>query len=145
MTITKALTCLLIGLTLSGKVAAQQAKEFGDYTVYYSAVTTTFIEPDVAAAYQIVRAKDRAIINIAIRKRTDDTSVAVPALIEGRSWDLFQNRFLKFKEIREQGAIYYIADFDFSSEEYRFFNLNILPEGAERSFELLFKQKIYED
>jgi hypothetical protein len=139
------LTCLCITLLLSATAAAQQAKTYGDYTVYYSVVTTTFLEPDVAAAYQIVRATDEAIINIAIRKRSGDSDVAVPALIEGRSWDLFQNRFLEFREIREQGAIYYIANFDFSSEEHRFFNLNILPQGAERSFELIFKQRIYED
>ena len=46
-------------------------------------------------------------------------------------------------EIREQGAIYYIGTFEFSDEEIRFFNVQILPEGAERSYQLKFQHKVY--
>jgi hypothetical protein len=104
------------------------------------------VQPEVASRYGLVRAKDRAFVNIAILETLEDgTERGVPARIEGRSWDLFQNAFLEFKEIREGPAIYYIADFEFSDNETRFFNLQLLPEGESRSQQLKFHQIIRED
>ena len=141
------LRALLSGLALllASGASAERSQTVGDYTVHYSVVTTTFIEPDTAAAYNIVRGRERALINIALRHQVEGVDKPSAARIEGRTWDLFQNRHLEFREIREQQAIYYIADFDFTDTEWRFFNLNILPEGEEYSFPLNFKQRIYVD
>jgi hypothetical protein len=142
------LCLLLLGMLLHSQANAQATgtREFGPYTVYYSVVNTTFISPQVAGHYGLVRAKDRAFINIAVRKSLDDGSdTASPARVEGRTWDLFHNQFLEFREVREQNAIYYIADFEFSSEDIRFFKVQLLPEGAERSYEFKFNHRVYEN
>ena len=129
---------------ISVHVMAEQARQFGPYKVHYSVVNTTFVQPEVAARYQIVRGKERAFLNLSIREQLEDgSSRALAAKLEGRTWDLFQNQFFEFQEIREQGAIYYIGTFEFSDEEIRFFNVQILPEGAERSYQLKFQQKVY--
>ena len=40
---------ILLGiLTLSGAAKAQQAQDFGDYVVHYTALNTNFIPPQVA-------------------------------------------------------------------------------------------------
>ena len=41
-------------------------REFGDYRVYYSAFNSSFVSPEVASAYDIVRGRDRGLINIAV-------------------------------------------------------------------------------
>ena len=129
---------------ISVHVMAEQARQFGPYKVHYSVVNTTFVQPEVAARYQIVRGKERAFLNLSIREQLEDgSSRALAAKLEGRTWDLFQNQFFEFQEIREQGAIYYIGTFEFSDEDIRFFNVQILPEGAERSYQLKFQQKVY--
>jgi hypothetical protein len=109
-------------------------------------VSTTFLEPETAARYGLVRARDRAFLNIALREQTPEGGDrAASARLEGRSWDFYQNAFLEFREIREGDAIYYIADFEFNDGEIRFFNLLLLPEGESRSQQLKFHQKIYAD
>jgi len=54
-----------------------------------------------------------------------------------------QNQFLEFQEIREGDAVYYIADFEFTDGELRFFDLLLAPEGAERSSQIKFQHKVY--
>jgi hypothetical protein len=139
--------CLLLTLMLTGVVAtAERAQQFGPYKVHYSVVNTTFVDPEVASRYQIVRGEKYAFLNVAVRQQLPNGgSKAVSAKLEGRSWDLFQNQFFEFREIREQDAIYYIGSFEFSDEDIRFFNVQILPEGAQRSYNLKFQQKVYVD
>jgi hypothetical protein len=140
--------CLLLFLLslLALPAAAQNAERFGDYEVHYSVVYTTFLTPEVASQYQLVRARDRAILNIAIRQhQSDGSTIAQSAKLEGRSWDLFQNTFLEFQEIREGDAIYYIADFEFSDAEIRFFTIALAPAGVQRSHQLKFQRKLYVD
>lgn len=138
------LPALLLIFAVAG--AEAESKQLGRFEVYYSVVNTTFVEPETAAIYGLVRARDRAFLNIAVRERLSDGSDrAVTAKIEGRSWDFYQNVYLQFREVREGDAIYYIADFEFNDKEVRFFNLLLLPEGESRSQPLKFHQKIYED
>ena len=63
--------------------------------------------------------------------------------IKGRTWDLIQNQFLEFKEIREGPAIYYIGEFKFINEEWRFFEFDFLPDGAEQSYRFKFRHQLY--
>jgi hypothetical protein len=134
----------LLLLLLAVKPSFAESIQFGSYEVHYSVVNSTFLEPAVAAHYQITRANDRAFVNLAFRELLPGgTDRAVTAQVEGRTWDLFQNQFLEFREIREGDAIYYIADFEFSDKELRFFDLNILPAGATRSKQLKFQHTVY--
>jgi hypothetical protein len=137
---------LLIICTAAGQAQAQQSERYGPFEVHYSVVNTTFLDPATAARYNIVRGKDKAILNIAVREhRGDGSTVARRARVEGRTWDLFQNQFFEFREIEESEAIYYIGEFEFSDKELRFFTINLLPEGAQRSYELKFQHKLYAD
>ena len=107
-------------------------------------VNTTFIEPKVAATYGITRGEKRAILNLAVREHLPDGGdEARSMLLEGRTWDLIQNQFLEFKEVREGPAIYYIADFKFINEEWRFFEVTFRPEGADRSYTFKLKHQLY--
>ena len=64
-------------------------------------------------------------------------------LLQGRTWDLIQNQFLEFQEIREGPAIYYIAEFKFINEEWRFFEVDFRPEGADETYTFKFKHQLY--
>ena len=143
MSILRVFVCCLALVAAS---AQAESVRFGRFEVLYTVVNTTFVEPKVASLYQLVRAENRAFLNIAVLETLEDGSTrGVPARFKGRSWDLFQNVFLEFTEVREGSAIYYIADFEFSDGEVRFFDLALLPEGATRSETLRFHQKVYEE
>jgi hypothetical protein len=137
---------LLLTILLPWSAQAQQSMRFGPFEVHYSVVNTTFLSPAVSAQYGIVRGKNRAILNLAVREhRADGSTVARTAKLEGRTWDLFQNQFFEFQEVREGQAIYYIGGFEFSNAELRFFDITLLPEGAERSYQMRFQHKVYVD
>ena len=139
----KIATLLLTMLFCSVQVSAQQSEMFGPYELHYSVVNTTFLEPEVAATYGITRGKKRAILNLAVREHLAEGTQARNMLIEGRTWDLIQNQFLSFKEVREGPAIYYIAEFKFINEEWRFFEVNFRPEGADQTYTFKFKHQLY--
>ncbi len=135
---------LLLGIFGGANGAhAQQSKMFGPYELHYSVVNTTFLAPDVAATYGIVRGDNRAILTLAVREHQSGTSEIRPMLLKGRTWDLIQNQDLDFLEIREGKAVYYIADFKFINEEWRFFEVDFRPEGADQTYTFEFKHQLY--
>jgi hypothetical protein len=129
---------LLPGLSL-----AQQSETFGPFELYYSVVNTTFLDPKIATNYGITRGEKRAILNLAVRENLTNGSAARAMVLRGRTWDLIQNQTLEFTEIREGDAIYYIAEFPFINEEWRFFEIDFRPAGADQTYSFQFKRQLY--
>lgn len=127
----------------NGVAQAQQSKVFGPYELHYSVLNTTFLAPEVAANYGIVRGKKRAILTLAVREQMAPPGETYAMQLQGRTWDLIQNQTLEFLEIREGSAVYYIADFKFINEEWRFFEVDFRPEGAEQTYTFKFKHQLY--
>ncbi|GAB5453116.1 MAG: DUF4426 domain-containing protein [Halioglobus sp.] len=143
MRMLRMLVSLLVLGTLSSTTIAQQSEMFDAFELHYSVVNTTFLTPEVAANYGITRGKKRAILNLAVREHTGDGTAARDMLLKGRTWDLIQNQDLEFQEIRESGAIYYIAEFKFINEEWRFFEIDFRPEGTDKTYTFKFKHQLY--
>ncbi len=99
-------TAVLISLFAMNASAAQYV-DAGDYRIHFTTFSSTIIPGQVAAAHNIVRAKNRIVLNISARKQ--DQPVA--ARIKGQVINLLNQRFeLKFEEVREAEAIYYLAN-----------------------------------
>lgn len=148
MKIVNSLRVIILWLALLPTLSmAQSPEHFGPYELHYSVVNTTFLDPKVAESYGITRGKNRAILNLALRETQEQGgSVARTMLLEGKVRDLIQSQqALDFKEIREQDAIYYIAEFRFINEEWRFFDIDFRPEGADRTYSFSFKRQLYVD
>ncbi|MGB5486302.1 MAG: DUF4426 domain-containing protein, partial [Lysobacterales bacterium] len=69
-TLLKTLTLLTFMLSVSA--AAQQAQNFGDYTVHYNALNSSLISPEVSKVYGIQRSDSRALINISVLKNSEN-------------------------------------------------------------------------
>lgn len=130
-------------LAFAGHTYAQQSEMFGPFELHYSVVNTTFLDPKVAATYNITRGEKRAILNLAVREHVAAGTEARTMLIKGKTWDLIQNQALTFKEIREGQAIYYIAEFKFINEEWRFFEIDFRPAGSDQTYTYKFKHQLY--
>ena len=142
----KALSILSLLAALCTIPVRAESQRAGDFELLYSVVNSTFVAPEIATRYRLVRARDRAFLNLAVRELTEDGGDrAVSATFQGRTWDLFQNQFLQFREIREGEAIYYIAEFTFENGETRFFDLDWAARDMRRSKTLRFHQKVYEE
>lgn len=137
--------CLLV---CSSALASPEtsSKRVGNYEVHYSAFNTSFLAPDVAAALNIVRAKDRALINVSVREYLPgggDREVAVAA-IEGSTFNLLHRRPLEFIEVKERGAIYYIAEFSIqNNNEMIIIDTSIVPATAERAIDISIKRHFF--
>lgn len=133
-------------LLLSSISIAEQMKAFGNYDVHYSVLNSTFIKPEVAEAYGIIRGKDRALINIAVRERLPKgESKPKRAIVSGSSSDLIHSAKLSFDEIQEQQAIYYIAELRFNNKELRTFTISIQPDPNIAPYTLKFSKTLYFD
>jgi hypothetical protein len=128
---------------LPTQALAQQMETFGRFELYYSVVNTTFLDPKIASSYGIVRGEKRAIINLAVRENLADGSTSRAMKLQGRTWDLIQSQTLEFTEVREGDAIYYIAKFQFINEEWRFFEMDFRPTGADQTYSFKFKHQLY--
>ena len=49
--------------------ATEGSKDFGDYVVYFNAIKTDQLSPDIAREYGIGRSKDRAMLNVSIHRK----------------------------------------------------------------------------
>ena len=132
-------------LLLLASLARAEEQTFGDYTVYYQAVNSTFLTPQIAAQYDITRSESRAFLNVAVlRNEPDGSTTPVRAGIDGVKHNLLQqSETLEFKEVREGDAIYYIGQFDFSDREVLRFTLEVSPEGGEPSHAIEWTTQLY--
>lgn len=121
---------------------AEQKQQLGDWHVHYMVVGSTFLTPQIAKSYGIVRSKYNALVNISVLDKT--TQKAQRVAIGGNATNLLGNsKPLRFKQVQEGEAIYYLAVMSFRHEEQYRFEIEI---NHGDSTELLrFSQKMYAD
>ncbi len=143
----RVLTCFAVfaALAISLNVNAETSKEFGDYVIHYNAFRSDTLEPEVAKSYDIARRNNRVIINIAVLKKVlGTTGNPTAALVEGHASNLTgQLKPLEFREIKDAGAIYYLAEIKISDGEFLKFDLKVTPEGSNDSARLRFDKRFF--
>jgi hypothetical protein len=126
-------------------VFAEQAKDFGDYSVHYSAFTTDVLTPDIAQLYNITRSKNRALLNISVLKKVMDASIKpVRAKVVASATNLSsQLKTFQMRELGDQGAIYYVAEAPVSDSETLRFSVEVTPEGEAKTYTFTFEQQFF--
>lgn len=137
-------------LFLSAPVSAQQFEDIGDYRVHYNTLNTSLLPPEVARAYGIQRAGNRALLNIAVLRQAEDENglpESVTAQVSARVINLTgQRRDIELREIEDQDAIYYVGTFRIHDEETLTFTLSVKPEESdEPAREITFRQQFFTD
>ncbi|MEX2524746.1 MAG: DUF4426 domain-containing protein, partial [Gammaproteobacteria bacterium] len=124
--------CLAMGI-LPLTLKAEQSRDFGDYTVHYSAFTTDILSPEVAGSYGIRRSSNRILLNISVLKKVMGTSAQpVRAAVKATATNLSsQLREVEMRELNEHGAIYYIGELKVEHGETLTFDLAITPHDAD--------------
>lgn len=136
----------------SAKVPTAQPAEatsadIGEYVVHFSAQTTDQLPPDVARAYNIVRSKNRAMLNVSVIRKADNQSV--PATVQVKTSNLTgQLKNVTMRKIEEPGdtvAIYYIGETSVANRETLLFDITVRPDGQTVASEVRFKREFYTD
>ncbi len=124
---------------------AEPFTKFGDYTVVHTVFSSDRIDEKTASLYNLVRAKDRALLNLSIVKSdAGDEMRGLQAIMTGSVANLMQQqKTLEFIEIREGDAVYYLAPFRIHNEEVLHFTLSVEHEG--KAYDVKFTKKLYID
>ena len=142
----------LLTLWLPSSSQAEQMQRFdgpdgGYYEVHYMAFISTFLQPEIAQQYQLVRSRAVGVVNVSVLKKSADGSVkAVGSVLEGRMInDIQQQQMLSFQQIVEGPAIYYLSQMQITEGEVLTFDLSLYPEGSGQPLKLRFSQTFYHD
>lgn len=130
--------CLALPALAADAAKPERKEVFGDVTVHYSAFTSSMLQPDIAAATGLTRSKNQGVLNVAVLK----ASKPATAVVSGTVQDLTgRSNPLSFKQITDQGAVYYIAQFKIEQAETLTFDLNVETGGV--SHKLSFNQEVF--
>ncbi|AMK33372.1 DUF4426 domain-containing protein [Pseudomonas mosselii] len=130
--------CLALPVLAADAAKPERKEVFGDVTVHYSAFTSSMLQPPTAQATGLIRSKNQGVLNITVLK-ADKPSIAV---VSGTVKDLTgRSSPLSFKQIKEQDAIYYLAQFEIQQPETVTFDINVETGGV--SHKLSFNQEVF--
>ena len=133
---------LLSLMVFTASAYAEQKERLGDWDVHYMVVNTTFLTPEVASTYGIVRSKYNALVNISVLDK--ETHKAQRLSVSGEATNLLGNtRDLSFKKVEDGYSIYYLSVLPFRDQET--FRFNIQIRKGNDSETLRFKQQMYTD
>lgn len=124
-----------------------EEKRVGDYIVYYNAFNSSFLQPNIAKSYNIPRSGMTGVLNVAIHKANEENRPdPISANVQGRAKNqLSQFEDLAFREIKEDNAIYYLADFQFRHQEETELRFTIRIAGEAKPIEIRLDKKFYKD
>lgn len=137
---------MLLGAVLlllnSAFAHAEQFKRLGNWDVHYIVLNSTFLQPNIAKQYDIQRSKYNAFVNISVLDKA--SKAAQDVVVSGEAKDLLGNiKKLTFSQVKEQNAIYYLAQFPFDDNEmYRF---SVRVQHGNDTQTLKFQQRLVRD
>ncbi|MBD9600831.1 DUF4426 domain-containing protein [Pseudomonas sp. PDM10] len=130
--------CLSVTAMAADVIKGERKETFGDVTVHYNTFNSTFLTPDIAKAAGLTRSKNQGVINVSVLK----DGKPLTAEVSGSVKDLTSQTLpLKFKQITEQGAIYYIAQFPVDQQEVRTFDIKV--QNGDKINTINFNQELF--
>ncbi|WKV83808.1 DUF4426 domain-containing protein [Pseudomonas sp. B24_DOA] len=130
--------CLSASAMAADVIKGERKETFGDVTVHYNTFNSTFLQPDIAKAAELIRSKNQGVINVSVVK----DGKPVIASVTGTIKDLTSNSMaLKFRQVTEQGAIYYIAQYPVPQQETRTFEIKV--QNGDKINTINFNQELF--
>jgi hypothetical protein len=125
--------------------ATEGSRDFGDYVVYFNALNTDSLTPEVAREYGIVRSKSRAMLNVSIHKKQENgQTVAVTGAVAASAINLTgQLKPMTLRELHEGEAIYYIGELAITDAEVLIYTIDVTPSNESSRFTVRFKKQFF--
>ncbi|CAI8924787.1 DUF4426 domain-containing protein [Pseudomonas sp. IT-P44] len=130
--------CLSVTAMAADVIKGERKETFGDVTVHYNTFNSTFLTPDIAKSAELIRSKNQGVINVSVIK----DGKPLVSNVSGTVKDLTsQSVPLNFKQITEQGAIYYIAQYPVDQQEVRTFDIKV--QTGDKTNTISFQQELF--
>ncbi|MFJ2281399.1 DUF4426 domain-containing protein [Pseudomonas sp. NPDC087803] len=114
--------CLSASAMAADVIKGERQETFGDVTVHYNTFNSTYLQPDIAKAAELIRSKNQGVINVSLIKDGKPLSANVTGTVKDLT---SQSVPLNFRQVTEQGAIYYIAQYPVEQQETRTFEIKV--------------------
>lgn len=123
------------------------SKDFGDYTVQWSVLPSTFLTPEIARENNLTRSRGIGVVNIVILTSDGEgEQVTVSGQVEGKVLNNVQQpSFLAFRRIQEGESIYFIAQYQYPSAELMTFHITARPTGSDEEMPVRFSHTLFGD
>lgn len=139
------LTISLLMVCINSHAQDNISYELDQHIVYYNVFNSSLITAEVASNYNLIRAKDRVYINIALVKKSGGYGIA-PEKLEVQYRNLLQQKFpLELIKIKESTATYYLAAVRFNNEDILHFDVTIQATADTKEKTFSFTKKLYKD
>ncbi|MBT5861950.1 MAG: DUF4426 domain-containing protein [Gammaproteobacteria bacterium] len=127
--------------------AGATSADIGNHIIYFSAQSTDQLLPAVAREYDIVRSKNRAMLNVSIIRESDNLPVMAEVIVKAvnLAGQLKNITMRKIEEPDDVIAIYYIGDTTVANREVLVFDIGIKPEGEDAPSTVRFERQFYSD
>ncbi len=124
--------------------AGETFADIGNHVVHFSAQSTDQLPPEVARAYNIVRSKNRAMLNVSILEQ--EGNKAVEGEVTVKTVNLTgQLKNVIMRKVQEQEAIYYIGETAVANREVLVFDISVTPIGETEASQLRFQRQFFSD
>lgn len=124
--------------------AGATSADIGAHVIHFSAQSTDELPPEIAKAYNILRSKNRAMLNVSVIRKAD--KVPVTATVTVKTVNLTgQLKNVTMRQINEQEAIYYIGETAVANRETLVFDITVIPDGEQQPSNVRFKRQFYTD
>lgn len=130
--------CLSASAMAADVIKGERKETFGDVTVHYNTFNSTFLTPDIAKAAELVRSKNQGVINVSVIKDGKPLIASVTGTVKDLT---SQSVPLNFKQVTEQGAIYYIAQYPVPQQETRTFEIKV--QNGDKINTINFNQELF--
>ncbi len=127
--------------------AGSTSADIGNHIVHFSAQSTDQLPPAIAREYNIVRSKNRAMLNVSVLRESDMVPVSADVTVStvNLTGQLKNVTMRKIEEPGETVAIYYIGDTTVANREVLNFEISIRPDGEDEVSKVRFQREFYSD
>jgi hypothetical protein len=116
--------------------------DIGEHIVHFSALSTDQLPPEVARQYNIVRSKNRAMLNVSVLQEGSNKAVTANVIVKTVNLT-GQLKNVTMRKIEEQEAIYYIGETPVANRETLIFDISVAPEGVVEATDVRFKRQFF--
>ena len=141
------LSSLLLSLLLTTPASAgaeETTRETDTHIIHFNVFDSSFLTPEIAQQYGLKRSNYHAMLNLAVHEKTDAADKPIPVILQGTVTNIVQQqRTLKFKEVQEGKAIYYLTDFRVTDDDLLTFDIKIRTNADAPGYDLRFKRRVF--
>ena len=138
-----AATLMLALIILVPSAAAyERAKHFDDYSIYYNAMPSTRLAPDMAEQYELQRSRVRGVLMITVLHDGDP----VPARVTARALDPRDRlQTVRMRQHEREEGISHLGLFRMEDGERLRFEVRVRPQDHDEEYTVEFSERLFSD